>query len=93
MRTGIKDGLYRIQILCRHHPFWTYPTGLTLVDPPGKQKLRYRRVYAHRYRRVYSHHTNIGKKFEEEQIVMESEVRWIKKDWYPGKPLALFISC
>ena len=27
--------LYGIQILCRRHPFWSYPTGLTIADPPG----------------------------------------------------------
>ena len=32
------------------------PRGLTIADSPGKQKLSYRRVYAHHYRRVYSHH-------------------------------------
>ena len=32
---GIKEGLYRIQILCRRHPFWSYPAGLTIADPPG----------------------------------------------------------
>ena len=29
-----KEGLYRIQILCRRHPFWSYPAGLTIADPP-----------------------------------------------------------
>ena len=24
----IKEGLYRIQILCRQYPFWSYPAGL-----------------------------------------------------------------
>ena len=28
----IKEGLYRIQILCRRHPFWSYPAGLTIAD-------------------------------------------------------------
>ena len=23
-----------IQILCRRHPFWSYPAGLTIDDPP-----------------------------------------------------------
>ena len=27
----IKDGLYIIQILCRRHPFGSYPAGLTIV--------------------------------------------------------------
>ena len=27
--------LYRIQILCRRHPCWSYPAGLTIADPPG----------------------------------------------------------
>ena len=31
----IKEGLYRIQILCRRHPLWSYPAGLTIADPPG----------------------------------------------------------
>ena len=31
----IKEGLCRIQILCRRHPFWSYPAGLTITDPPG----------------------------------------------------------
>ena len=31
----IKEGLYRIQILCRRHPFWPYPAGLTIANPPG----------------------------------------------------------
>ena len=30
-----KEGLYRIQILCRRHPFWSYLAGLTIADPPG----------------------------------------------------------
>ena len=30
-----KDGLHRIQILCRSHPFWSYLAGLTIADPPG----------------------------------------------------------
>ena len=53
-----KEALYRIQILCRRHPFWSYPAGLTIADPPRKQKqLNYRRVYAHSYCRVCPHHT------------------------------------
>ena len=32
---NIKEGLYRIQILCRRHPFWSYPAGLTIADPSG----------------------------------------------------------
>ena len=34
-RIAIKEGLYRIQILCRRHPFWSYPAGLTIADLPG----------------------------------------------------------
>ena len=26
---ALKEGLYRIQILCRRHPFWSYPAWLT----------------------------------------------------------------
>ena len=33
--TSFKEGLYRIQILCRRHPFWSYPAGLTIADPIG----------------------------------------------------------
>ena len=33
--SSIKEGLYRIQILCRRHPFWSYPAGLTIADLPG----------------------------------------------------------
>ena len=44
---SLKEGLYIIQILCRRHPFWSYPTALTIADPQGEQKLNYRRVYAH----------------------------------------------
>ena len=33
---SVKEGLYRIQILCRRHPFRSYPAGLTIADPPGK---------------------------------------------------------
>ena len=29
--------------------FWSYPAGLTIADPPGKQKLKYRRVYSHHF--------------------------------------------
>ena len=54
--SDLKKGLYRIQILCRRYPFWSYP-AVTIADPPGKQKLNYRRVYAHHYCRVYSQHT------------------------------------
>ena len=32
---AIKGALYRIQILCRWYTFWSYPTGLTIADPPG----------------------------------------------------------
>ena len=32
---SIKEGLYRIQILCRRYPFWSYPAWLTIADPPG----------------------------------------------------------
>ena len=28
----IKEGLYRIQILCRRHPFWSYPAELTQAE-------------------------------------------------------------
>ena len=28
----LKEGLYRIQILCRRHPFWSYPAGLTIAE-------------------------------------------------------------
>ena len=28
----VKEGLYRIQILCRRHPFWSYPAGLTTAE-------------------------------------------------------------
>ena len=31
----LKEGLYIIQILCRRHPFWSNPAGLTIADPPG----------------------------------------------------------
>ena len=30
-----KGALYRIQIICRRYTFWSYPTGLTIADPPG----------------------------------------------------------
>ena len=33
--SSVKEGLYRIQILCRRNPFWSYPTGLTIAHPPG----------------------------------------------------------
>ena len=33
--TRVKERLYRIQILCRRHPFWSYPAGLTIAEPPG----------------------------------------------------------
>ena len=29
---ALKEGLYRIQILCRHHPFWSYPAGLPIAE-------------------------------------------------------------
>ena len=29
---SIKEGLYRIKIICRRHPFWSYPAGLTKAD-------------------------------------------------------------
>ena len=45
----IKGALYRIQILCRRYTFWSYPAGLTIADTPGKQKLKYRRVYSHHF--------------------------------------------
>ena len=45
----LKGALYRIQILCRRYTFWFYPAGLTIADPPGKQKLKYRRVYSHHF--------------------------------------------
>ena len=32
---SIKEGLYKIQILCRRYPFWSYPARLTIADPPG----------------------------------------------------------
>ena len=51
---GIKGALYIIQILCRRYTFWSYPAGLTIADPPGKQKLEYRRVYSHHF------HTSIA---------------------------------
>ena len=44
-----KVALYRIQILCRRYTFWSYPAGLTIADPPGKQKLKYRRVYSRHF--------------------------------------------
>ena len=44
-----KGALYRIQILCRRYTFWSYPAGLTIADTPGKQKLKYRRVYLHHF--------------------------------------------
>ena len=44
-----KGALYRIQILCRRYTFWSYPARLTIADPPGKQKLKYRRVYSHHF--------------------------------------------
>ena len=47
--TNFKGALYRIQILCRRYTFWSYPAGLTIADPPGKQKLKYRRVYSHHF--------------------------------------------
>ena len=31
----IKGALYRIQIICRRYTLWSYPTGLTIADPPG----------------------------------------------------------
>ena len=34
IETKLKEGLYRIQILCRRHPFWSYHAGLTIADPP-----------------------------------------------------------
>ena len=46
---GFKGALYRIQILCRRYTFWSYPAGLTIADTPGKQKLKYRRVYSHHF--------------------------------------------
>ena len=46
---AIKGALYIIQILCRRYTFWSYPAGLTIADPPGKQKLKYRRVYSHHF--------------------------------------------
>ena len=47
LNTSIKGALYRIQILCRRYTLWSYPAGLTIADAPGKQKLKYRRVYSH----------------------------------------------
>ena len=43
----LKGALYIIQILCRRYTLWSYPAGLTIADAPGKQKLKYRRVYSH----------------------------------------------
>ena len=31
----VKGALYIIQILCRRYTFWSYPTGITIADPPG----------------------------------------------------------
>ena len=31
----VKGALYRIQIPCRRHTFWSYSAGLTIADPPG----------------------------------------------------------
>ena len=45
----IKGALYIIQILCRWYTFWSYPAGLTIAEPPGLQKLKYRRVYSHHF--------------------------------------------
>ena len=45
----IKGALYRIQILCRRYTFWSYPAGLTIADPRGKQKLKYHRVYSQHF--------------------------------------------
>ena len=41
-------------MLCRRYTLWSYPAGLTIADPPGKQKLKYRRVYS------YHFHTTIA---------------------------------
>ena len=30
----VKEGLYRIKLLCRRHPYWSYPAGLTIADLP-----------------------------------------------------------
>ena len=49
MSVDVKGALYRIQILCRRYTFWSYPAGLTIADTPGKQKLKYRRVYSHHF--------------------------------------------
>ena len=46
---SIKGALYIIQILCRRYTFWSYPAGLTIADPPGWQKLKYRRIYSHHF--------------------------------------------
>ena len=32
---SLKEGLYRIQILCRCHPFLSYPAGLTIAELSG----------------------------------------------------------
>ena len=32
MTMKLKRGLYRFQILCRRHPFWSYPAGLTIAE-------------------------------------------------------------
>ena len=49
LQSPVKGALYRIQILCRRYTFWSYPAGLTIADTPGKQKLKYRRVYSHHF--------------------------------------------
>ena len=53
-RGCIKGTLYIIQILCRRYTFWSYPAGLTIADPPGKQKLKYRRVYSHHFHTTFT---------------------------------------
>ena len=49
IHSHIKGALYRIQILCRRYTFWSYPAEITIADTPGKQKLKYGRVYSHHF--------------------------------------------
>ena len=61
----IKGALYIIQIICRRYTFWSYPTGLTIADPPGLQKLKYRRVYSHHF------HTTIAESIHARQNTIQ----------------------
>ena len=38
MHSAIKEGLYRIKILCRRHPFWSYPRRVNNSWPAGLTK-------------------------------------------------------